>query len=586
MIVPMKKIFIIVREKDAETTLEKIAALGMLHVNHLKSPEGTNLEKLRENIALIGQATGIIEAARGDTISPAPMEDPLELAKKVSDLDLQNKALQEEASRLLGEISRWKKWGDFSPADIARLAERNLAIRLYRVKPEQLKAIPPDVIVRELFREGPLVGCAVISRDPLDLPFSDAGLPALSLSELKRELSETKQRISKNNERIRDMAGALNSMKKRKGSLEKELELAEAISGMGKFGTLAVFSGFAPQDKVDELERTATALSWGFVAADPDEDDTVPTLLVNNRWVNSMRPLFSFIELVPGYRELDMSPVFFVFFSLFVALLVNDLGYGLLVLLLTFFAQRKWGKKTRDLTIFYFFYLMGGVIAVMGALSGTCFGQDWLPSWVQPLIPALRKDVNVQMLCFIIGAAHLSIGHLWQMALKWPRLTLLVDLGWIAVLWCSVFVANTLILGKPLSPAVFYLFGAGSALVLFFTETRGNPLRNLAKGLGNYLMNLMNNFTDVVSYIRLFAVGLAGVSVSDAFNRMAAGIGFDGVLPALIAVPIILFGHGLNLLLAPMSILVHGVRLNVLEFSNHADVKWSGVMYKPLRKGE
>ncbi|HPJ95798.1 MAG TPA: hypothetical protein PK022_00710 [Syntrophales bacterium] len=588
MIVPMKKIFIIVRAAESTSVLDRIADMGVLHVNHLNPPQGSNLETLRENISLLEQAVGIIQSEMTTDVKDvmANPEDPLVSAQEIFDLKHQNKMLQEEISRLAGEISHWAKWGDFSPEDIAELAKKNLMVRLYLIKPDQMKKIPADAIVRELFREGPYVGCAVISTIPLSLPFPDAGLPAYSLSKLNDLLNDARQKIDVNSNRIRQACSGIDAMKKLRVRLFKELELEEAVSGMGKFGPLTVFSGYAPIDKVDTLAESAARQRWGFFATEPDEEEAVPTQLVNNRLVNIMQPLFRFIELVPGYRELDMSPIFFIFFSLFVALLVNDLGYGLVVFSLTFFAQRKWGKLLSDQTLFHFFYFLSGATALMGVLSGTFFGQAWLPDWVHPVIPALRDDTSVQMLCFFIGATHLTIGHLWQMVLKWPRVNMLVDLGWISIIWCSVFVANTLILGKPLAWFVVYLFAFGTILILFFTETQKSLLRNFGEGLGNYLLNVMNNFTDVVSYIRLFAVGLAGVSVADAFNRMAAGIGFDGVFSALIAIFIILFGHSLNILLSPMSILVHGVRLNVLEFSNHVDVKWSGVMYNPLRKGE
>lgn len=588
MIVPMKKIFIIVRAAESASVLDRIADMGVLHVNHLNPPQGSNLETLRENITLLEQAVGIIQSESTNDFKDIVVNgtDPLLLAQEVFDLKHQNKMLQEEISRLAGEISHWTKWGDFSPGDIAELSKKGLMVRLYLIKPDQMKKIPADAIVRELFREGPYVGCAVITTHPLTLPFPDAGLPAYSLSQLNGLLNDARRKIDVNINRIRQACSGIDDMKKLRIGFLKELELEEAVSGMGQFGPLTVFAGYAPIDKVDTLAKSAADQRWGFFATEPDEEETVPTLLVNNRLVNIMQPLFRFIELVPGYRELDMSPIFFIFFSLFVALLVNDLGYGLVVFSLTFFAQRKWGKLLSDQTLFHFFYFLSGATALMGVLSGTFFGQAWLPNWVHPVIPALRDNTSVEMLCFFIGATHLTIGHLWQMVLKWPRLNMLVDLGWLSIIWCSVFVANTLILGKPLAWFVVYLFAFGTLLILFFTETQKSLLRNFGEGLGNYLLNVMNNFTDVVSYIRLFAVGLAGVSVADAFNRMAAGIGFDGVFSALIAIFIILFGHSLNILLSPMSILVHGVRLNVLEFSNHVDVKWSGVMYNPLRKGE
>jgi V/A-type H+-transporting ATPase subunit I len=106
----------------------------------------------------------------------------------------------------------------------------------------------------------------------------------------------------------------------------------------------------------------------------------------------------------------------------------------------------------------------------------------------------------------------------------------------------------------------------------------------MGEGLGTIALGLMNNFTDVVSYVRLFAVGLAGFAIADAFNAMAAGINNGGLFAAVMSAVILSAGHGLNLVLGPMSVLVHGVRLNVLEFSGHANVAWSGFEYKPLKE--
>ena len=588
MIVPMKKIHIVLQEKNSAEALGRIAAMGVLHIDHQNPPQGSELEKLKEHVALLDQAIGIITTEEPDkTPGNMPeMKDPMEVAKDIVEWRYENKLLQEEASNLAGEIGRWEKWGDFSPQSIAILHGKHLHIGLYLLKQGDMQLIPDDVTTRVIFREGQHTACAIVSRSPLKLPFPDAGMPTASLSDLRDRLSKTNGRINENIGRIRQACVHIPALVRLKSRIHKDLELAEAVSGRGKYGSLAVYSGFIPRNQVGPLLKVAAEEKWGFIVTDPADDDVVPTLLRNNRWINVMRPLFRFIELVPGYRELDMSPVFFIFFSLFVALLVNDFGYAAVVFVLTYLAQKKWGKNLSDRTIFHFFYFLSAVTAIMGVLSGTYFGQAWLPSWVKPIIPALRNDTDVQMLCFLIGATHLTIGHIWQMVQKWPRLSMLVDIGWISILWCSVLVAKTLILGMPLSSSVLPLFIFGTCMILLFTQTQKTLFRNLGEGLGNYVLNLMNNFTDVVSYIRLFAVGLAGVSVADAFNRMAAGIGFHGVIPALMAAFILLFGHSLNILLSPMSILVHGVRLNVLEFSNHVDVKWSGVAYNPLRKGE
>ncbi len=119
-------------------------------------------------------------------------------------------------------------------------------------------------------------------------------------------------------------------------------------------------------------------------------------------------------------------------------------------------------------------------------------------------------------------------------------------------------------------------------MIVFFTNPQKNIFKSIGSGLGAFLLNAMNNFTDIVSYIRLFAVGLATLAVADAFNKMAMDVGFGSFISGLLTSLILLVGHFLNIVLGPLSILVHGVRLNVLEFCSHLDIKWSGFNYRPL----
>jgi V/A-type H+-transporting ATPase subunit I len=165
-----------------------------------------------------------------------------------------------------------------------------------------------------------------------------------------------------------------------------------------------------------------------------------------------------------------------------------------------------------------------------------------------------------------------------------PSFSALAEAGWISILWGGFFLAKLLILGDSFPFYCKWLFAAGIALVILFAKPNRNILKGLGAGLGNLLLNIVNSFTDVVSYIRLFAVGLATVAVADAFNSMAMDVGYSSIWAALITSLILLLGHTLNVLLGPMSILVHGVRLNVLEFSNHLDLQWKGFAYRPLRK--
>jgi V/A-type H+-transporting ATPase subunit I len=297
-----------------------------------------------------------------------------------------------------------------------------------------------------------------------------------------------------------------------------------------------------------------------------------------------INPVFKFIEIAPGYRELDISLWFLIFLSFFFGVIVGDAGYGAIYFALTLFFHRKSGHKIKDKSVIYLFYVFSLCAVIWGLLSGTIFGTAWLRGRFSPLVPALADDKFVRRLFFLVGATHLSIAHIWKIIIQLPSFIALTEVGWICILWASFFLARTLLLGDSLPPWNMILIISGCALVVFYSNPRKNIVNRILAGLGTLALNLMNNFTDVVSYIRLFAVGLAGVAVANAFNTMASSVAGMGVLSVILGGLILIAGHGLNIILGPMSVLVHGVRLNVLEFCMHLDVKWSGFAYKPLKE--
>jgi V/A-type H+-transporting ATPase subunit I len=303
-------------------------------------------------------------------------------------------------------------------------------------------------------------------------------------------------------------------------------------------------------------------------------------LLRNPQWISTIRPVFKLMEVMPGYRELDISPLLLIFLGLFFGMIIGDAGYGTLYILLTLFAERRFGKKMRDRTIFRLLYFFSGCAIFWGALTGTVFGQQWyLAAGFKPMIPVLNNTKFLQAFCFFLGAFHLTLAHAWQAVRKAPSPAALADIGWIMVLWSAYFFAKMLILSAPLPGFVNTLLCAGLLLVIFCTNPQKNLLKAVGEGLGTVALSIMNNFTDVVSYIRLFAVGLAGVAISDTVNTLASAFGANNIFAKI---AILFVGHTINIVLGPISVLVHGLRLNVLEFSSHIGLTWSGTPYRPL----
>jgi len=586
MIVPMKKLTVIVQAKDADSTVSKLRKLGVLHVEHQQTPQGQDISALKDDMLLINEAIGILSQPEFSQKSSKDkaLDDWKFTVRHIINLWKRLDQLEEYSRSLKKKISQWEPWGEFDPDEVQLLKEKGVHIRLYQIPARELKNLPAGVIVKRLSTESGAVLCAVISEDKVDIPFKELSLPNMGLKKMRSRLSEDGKVMESIKSDIKKCTSYVTGLARIKKSLKKDLEFQQALKGLGQFGNLVCLRGYVPHDAVEPLFKTSRSERWGITVSEPSEEDRVPTLIRNPRWVSIISPIFKAIEVVPGYRELDISLWFLVFLSIFFGMLIGDSAYGLIFFILTVVAHKKWGKKLANKSIFILLYVLSSCAILWGLFTGTFFGQAWLPGWAMPLIPALRNDRYIQTLCFFLGAFHLSIAHCWRAIIKLPSPIALAEVGWVLILWGAFFLAKMLIIGDAFPAFAKWLFIAGPILVVCFTKLNRNVFKGIGAGVGNLLLNFVNSFTDVVSYIRLFAVGLATVAVADAFNKMAMDVGVNSIAAAAITSFILLLGHILNIILGPMAVLVHGVRLNVLEFCNHTDVKWSGFSYNPLRE--
>ena len=584
----MKKVAVIVQSKDARDTMGHLRSLGVVHLEHQQAPTGKDVTVINDDIALVEQVVNILSAEEFSVKFPMEIEKQYKDWKLIShhiiDLSKRFNQLKEYSITLKNKISYWQEWGDFNPETITALAKKEIFVRLYDIPKREIKKLPSDCIVKVVSTIRGVSHSVIISRRKIQILFREITLPNLGLDKMRQRLSEDSKAMDLIRTEACKHGCYLETLQQIKRSLEKDLEFQQALNGMGQSKNIAYLTGFVPYDAVDLLQEISERKKWGLMINDPGDEDIVPTLIRNPKWVSIISPIFKVIEIVPGYRELDISLWFLVFLSVFFGMLIGDAAYGLIFFMLTFWAQRKWGRRIKERSVFILLYLFSLCAIGWGVLSGTFFGQEWLPGFVKPIIPALRNDKSVQALCFFIGALHLSIGHLWRFIVKLPSFMALAEAGWIVILWGFFLLAKDFILGETWWPIWLWFVITGSILVILFTSFKKNIFKGIGVGFGNLLLNIVNSFTDVVSYIRLFAVGLATVAVADSFNKMAMEVGFGSVAAGALAVFVLFLGHTLNIILGPMSVLVHGVRLNVLEFCNHIDIKWSGFAYKPLRQ--
>jgi len=587
MIVPMKKANIIVQLKDAHEAISRLRQFGLLHVKHNEALQSKYLSMLQEDMVLVDSCLDILrqqehEPCRTDKTVPV---DWRVSARHIIDLWKRRDHLESYGRVLANSLEEWEAWGDFEPDEILRLREKGLYFKLFEAPHKEIKDFPEGIVVRHIFTARKISRCLAIARKEFSLPFKEVALPKQGVQAMRKRLLEDKLASQQIKKELSCLVCLFPFFMDIKNRINKEVEFYAALAGMAKSEALTYITGFVPFDGVTKLAAESRKNKWGFLVTEPAPEDNVPTLIRNPRWVSLIAPIFKFLEILPGYHELDISLPFLIFFSIFFGILIGDAGYGLVYCLITFFIQQKVKKKNMDTSAFLLFYILSGCAIIWGVLTGTFFGHEWvMVAGYKPLAPALNDDKYLQRFCFLLGALHLSIAHSWRAILKSSSLNALADIGWILVLWAAFFTANTLILNDAFPFFGKWLIIVGVILVVFFTNPQKNLFKTIGAGLGTLALSLMNNFTDVVSYVRLFAVGLAGVAIADAFNGMARMVGHSNIFTLLVSILILVIGHILGVVLGPVSVLVHGVRLNVLEFSGHANVSWSGLAYKPLKE--
>ena len=600
MIVPMRQVAIVTARSDQASALAALQEAGVVHVAAEASGGSDALAVARARLERAQHAVDVLAhlevddgtAAAGDAGDRAQdpqrvarRHRPEELVSEVERLAERLADLEHTRAELEAERHRLAPFGAFDPASLRRLRAEGLAVRLARAPLRRWPGPVDDAVWVDLGHDRrrqslALVGPAEVVAaaevpDEVIAPDEPPERLAHEIADVEIEASQARERLA----RLTRSRPVLEAWRLR---TEDEVRFEEARASMETVGTVAVLRGFVPADEVDRVAKLAAERSWGLWVSEVEDPAAAPTLIRNPRWVRPIEPLFSFLGVVPGYGQVDISASFLVFFGLFFAIIVGDAGYGLLFLVLSEVARRRW-PTAPDRVITLLRALSIATIA-WGLASGNFFGVAALPSALEALrLDWLTEERNVMTLAFTIGVVHLTLAHAWNVVRFLNSTRALVELGWIATTWTMYFLARQLVLGDPFPPLAWVSLGVGVVLIAAFI-TPWDKLRSEWFTHAMLPLNLVSNFVDVVSYVRLFAVGAATYAVAESFNALAASIELGGVLGALVSALVLLFGHTLNVLLAAMGVLVHGVRLNTLEFASHLSLSWTGHPYRPFAR--
>ena len=602
MIEKMKKVYIVSSVSKKDKMLESLRDLGVLHLAERKSPDRVLSERFA-NLSKVEMA--LKDYAKKDQPKAELLTDEEfeELFKKTQETMDQKSVLIQERSAAVSEAERIF---DCSPSQIKELRNLGYDLHFYKIAPGDLEAAlqSPDVKLVRLASVDNMDTIAVLGKLPDDIPASEFVVPEKGLSELRKEIADCDAGVEACDRELEKASAYESSFRQQMLKTQNDEAFSAASRTAEEDEDFTWLTGYVPEADLDSFKEFAAKNQLAWAAEDPAEDDElVPTKVRYNKVTRFIEPLFDILGILPGYHEQDVSLWFLIFFTIFTAMIIGDGAYGCIFLIVAIALTVKFKKVNNAI---FLVYILSIATIVWGAITGTWFGTElamkvpFLKALVIPNfsnypelfgVTATEQQNTIMKFAFTLGVIQISLGCLLSIKKKISEknLSFVADIGWLIAVVSMYLLSLYLVIGQSINIVpVFAAIGVAFVIVVLFGGMSPDKSfsQGLKAGLGNaftVFLDTISCFGNVMSYIRLFAVGMASLAIAQSFNDIAAGLKGPMVI---LAVVVLLIGHGLNLIMGLLSVVVHGVRLNVLEFSGQAGLEWTGIAYEPFKKNK
>ncbi|WP_058534972.1 V-type ATP synthase subunit I [Legionella saoudiensis] len=490
---------------------------------------------------------------------------------------------------LTERIHGLSEWGHFELPDEADL--RGIKLWFYKIPLKQLAVLPKDRPIQKLYQNNLFIYIVILAEEePQEERFSSYRIHtgAIALNDLLEELDELDEQIEDLIEARRSLSRFRYLLAKKVAQFADRSELQKASEKTMEHQEFFVLQGWVPESQVPALCAFCREQQIGLTIDEPLEGELPPTLLESNPWLKGGQELVRFYQ-TPGYHALDPSISVFFSFSIFFAIILADAGYGLILALFTLLGWKRLGKYNAGQWIKPLLVAISTFSIIYGVLLGSYWGVE--PKKGTFLASLHLLDIhnfkNMMMFTILIGCIHICIGcglRIWfsnSFSEKMQALGFIILIS--AVL---IFSAGTMQHKELLTQLGTILLGLSILMVMFFaSDEQVIDVKSFARRVGYGLasvVELPSLFGDILSYLRLFALGLAGASMAITFNTIAHSIAPKSWVLALL---VLLAGQALNFGLCVMSAVIHGLRLNYIEFFKWS-IKEDGYSYQPFKKQE
>ncbi|MBP3214530.1 MAG: V-type ATP synthase subunit I [Bacteroidaceae bacterium] len=620
----MKKLTFLVTSKEYDQFIEDIRQLGVIHVEELQ--HGATSDELQAGLDL---ATRYKEAIKALDYAAETYETEVQYTPTSADAS-RGVALLDTVERLLGEeisvkhsidatedaIQQLEPFGEFSWDSIRQLEKSGYRPYFYAVNAKMYKAEWNEKYfatpVNEVNKKTYFVAFSNEDSEP-DITAERLFLPEDSLSVYQEKLKTLKEQLASIHEQMLQI-NAVDRPSIEAGQLanENDIQLSKVHLSNETMadGAVKLMIGWTLKENADKVRDYLEKAHIFYELEDPAFEDNVPIQIKNDKFSSLFEPILRMYSL-PNYHDIDPLPFFAPFFMLFFGLCMGDMGYGLLILgasIALIFAKPQmaaYGKLGA---------LLGGMTCICGFITGTFFGidlatVDW--EFIKPMQPYFINDSMkdsffgyspMMVISVIIGLIQVLLGMTLAGCKAVKNYGFVYGVGkfsWVVALLSATFLFGFPLFGVEWSQPVQYVFYALIALSAFGIFFLNNPnaykkdsalgkALGVGSNLGGGLWATYGMSTgllgDLLSYIRLFALGLTGGVLGSVFNQLATEMSPDvPVVHELVMIIILLFGHGINFGLCMISSFVHPMRLTFVEYFKNADFEGNGKEYQPFK---
>jgi len=601
MIAPMKKYSFLVFHREYEDFLLKLRELGMVHI---VEREGSVTDEVSRQLQEAGQLNRLIRSleSRGLPSASKGMDaNPEELYAEINEILHQQSVLNQQLVQIRKETAEVMPWGDFSEVLIKRLHDAGVKIRLFMAS--QRTWMPELYADYDIFEINSIAGIVyfalVDTGNPLPaMDAEEVKIPKHSLSGLEHRRQEAAAALASYEARLDDIAASgTDILKAYRNRLLQDAELEKAINNaLPEAGDkLQILEGWIPAENTDVINHFLDKEDVFYLIESPVPGDSVPILLKNKGFASKFEVLGELYSL-PSYKELDLTPFFAPFYTIFFGFCLGDAGYGLLMILATLFAKRKVADAMKPIVTLVTY--LGIATLVFGFISGTFFGinlyESGLPGYRNLQAMFVANDTNINDVLFALSLILGGIQIVFGMVLKAVNENIqfgfkyaLGTIGWIILLvgLATVYGFSSLA-GVPmaeLKPWLYAVLATGGILVLFLNSPGKSIFMNFGLGLWNSYNMITGVLGDLLSYIRLFALGISSAILGFVFNSLALSVG-TSIIGIFFMVIILVIGHSINLFMAGLGSFVHPMRLTFVEFYKNSGFEGGGRKYQPFRK--